>query len=125
MSRVRFLRAAAAFGVAALLGGLALPALGLVLAEGPTSFCCSSGRCCCADAAAGTDDRTCLRRGCGCEHPDATLARVPLQIEAVLPATSLPAHPEPRLLRGTDADGTVLTRPHAPPVPPPRRPLPA
>ena len=90
MSRVRVLRAAAALGLAVLLGGLTLPLLGLALAGEPASFCCSKGRCCCADETAGTDDRACLRRGCGCEHPDATAAGAPLRIEAVLPAAALP-----------------------------------
>ena len=117
--------AAAAFALTVLLGGLGLPLLGLALADEPGPFCCAKGRCCCAEAAAGADERPCLRRGCGCERPDVTVAGAPLAFEAVLPATSRLERPAPRLLAGTAAPGSPLARPHAPPVPPPRRPLPA
>ena len=77
----------------------------------------------CADAAAGADERPCLRRGCGCERPDATVAGAPLAFEAVLPARARLDRPEPRPFDGLAAPGTPLARPHAPPVPPPKRPL--
>ena len=117
----RALRAAFALGV--LLGGLGLPVLGLVLADEPAPLCGARGRCCCAGGPAGQDDRPCLRRACGCEHEDAAPAGGPLRIEAVLPASSRPAVPEPRLLSRANPGETPLARPHAPPVPPPRRPL--
>jgi hypothetical protein len=118
--------ASAAVGLAVLLGGLALPLLGLALAEETAGFCGGKGRCCCAgDTAARTDDRPCVRRSCGCERPEATVAGAPLTIEAVLPATGEPARPEPRSLDGTTAARSLHDRPHAPPVPPPRPRLPA
>jgi hypothetical protein len=124
MSRIA--RAAVAFlALAALGGGLVLPALGLVLADEPAAFCCAKGRCCCADPAAGSDERPCLRRGCGCEQRDAVVAGAPTWLEAVLPATSRLARPEPHPLDRSVAPGSLLARPHAPPVPPPKRGLPA
>jgi hypothetical protein len=120
MSRVA--RAAAALlGLAVLGGALVLPVLGLALADEPAPFCCAKGRCCCADAAAGADERPCLRRGCGCERPDATVAGAPLAFEAVLPATSRLPRLAARSLGGSLAPASPLARPHAPPVPPPRR----
>ena len=125
MSRTRLLRAVTgALGLAVLLGGLALPLVALALDEGRTPFCCSWGRCCCADAAGGADERPCLRRGCGCERGDVVVAGAPLGFDAELPATSRPERPAPRSREGTAAPGSPLARPHAPPVPPPRR-LPA
>jgi hypothetical protein len=124
MSRIA--RAAVAFlALAAIGGGLVLPALGLVLADEPAAFCCAKGRCCCADAAAGADERPCLRRGCGCEQRDAVVAGAPIGSEAVLPAASRLALLEPRPLEGGLTPGRPLARPHAPPVPPPKRLLPA
>ena len=117
----RVLRSAAAvFALTVLLGVLGLPLLGL--ADEPGPFCCAKGRCCCAEAAAGADGRPCLRRGCGCERPDTTVAGAPLAFEAVLPATARLDRPEPRSLEGLAAPGSPLARPHAPPVPPPKRP---
>ena len=113
-----------ALGLAVLLGGLALPLLGLALDEGRPAFCCSEGRCCCADADAGADERPCLRRGCGCGQGDVVVAGAPLWFEAVLPATCRLERPAPRSLGGAATPGSPLARPHAPPVPPPRR-LPA
>jgi hypothetical protein len=122
MSRIA--RAAAAWlGIAVLGGGLVLPALGLVLAVEPAAFCCAKGRCCCADPAAGADERPCLRRGCGCETRDAVVAGAPPWLEAVLPAASRLARPEPRPLERGPAPRSPRARPHAPPVPPPRRSL--
>jgi hypothetical protein len=118
--------AAAAFGLAVLLGGLAVPVLGLVLADEPSSFCCGKGRCCCTgDAARGGDERDCLRRACGCGHGDAVVAGAPLRIEAVLPTAGLLADPGWQRLKGADDDGRLLDRPHAPRLPPPKRLLPA
>jgi len=115
----------ASFALVVLLGGLVLPLLGPLLADEPAPFSCGKGRCCCAGDAAGQGDRPCLRRSCGCGHPGATPAGEPLRIEAVLPEMGLPAVPQPRLLARAGAGGSPLARPHAPPVPPPRRPLPA
>jgi hypothetical protein len=124
MSRVA--RAAVAFlGLTVLGGGLVLPVLGLVLADEPAAFCCAKGRCCCADPAAGADERPCLRRGCGCDERDAVVAGAPPWFEAVLPAASRPARPEPRPLERSLAPESPLARTHAPPVPPPKRLLPA
>ena len=120
MSRIA--RAVVAWlGLAVLGGGLVLPVLGLVLVDEPAAFCCAKGRCCCADAAAGADERPCLRRGCGCEQRDAVVAGAPPRLEAVLPPASRLLRPEPRKLERSLAPGSPLARPHAPPVPPPRR----
>jgi hypothetical protein len=119
------LRAQAAFALLVLLGALDLPLLSLALAGEPASFC-GTGRCCCGGKEAGREDRpACLRRSCGCGHPDAVPAVEPLRDEAVLPRGSVPALPMPWLLHRTGTRGGTLTRPHAPPVPPPKRPLPA
>jgi len=125
MSRALVLRTVAALGLAVLLGGLALPLLGFALAGGPAPFCGSKGRCCCADEAAGADERTCLRRGCGCERPGEAVAGAPLRIEAVLPASALLATVPPYEARWATAAEQPLPRADAPPVPPPRRSLPA
>jgi hypothetical protein len=125
MSRSLPLRAASAFGLAVLLGGLAVPLVGLVLEDERAPFCCGKGRCCCADGAAGRDDRTCLRRGCGCERPDEAAEGAPLRIEAILPAPGpLPAASTAEA-RWEAMAGQLLPREDAPPVPPPRRSLPA
>jgi hypothetical protein len=115
--------AAAAFALAVLLGGLGLPLVGLLLADEPAPFCCGKGRCCCAGDASPADDRACLRRGCGCEQKDATVAGVPLSFEAVLAAASRLPRLALRSLEGPPASGGLRTRPHSPPVPPPKRPL--
>ncbi len=125
MSRPRLLRAAAALGLAALLAGLAVPLLGLVLADARVPLCCSKGRCCCADEAARRDDRTCLRRGCGCEQPGEAIAGEPLRIEAVLPASGSLVGASPAVARWEAEAEQPLPRADAPPVPPPRRSLPA
>jgi hypothetical protein len=117
---VRIQRATVALAVTALLGALALPLLEVALANASAPLCCSRGRCCCAGVTAGSEERPCLRRGCGCERPDATVAGGPLGLEAVLPA-SLPAHREPHTRCDARGRASVLSRPHAPPVPPPRR----
>jgi hypothetical protein len=115
----------AVFALALLLGPLGLPLLGLVTADEQAPFCCRGGRCCCADDAADSGDGPCLRRGCGCERPDATVAGEPLRIGAVLPASSLATVPASHRLSRAGGGERPLARPHAPPVPPPRRPLPA
>ena len=125
MSRMRVLRAAGALGLAVLVGGLTLPLLSLAVAGEPASFCCSRGRCCCADEAAGRDDRTCLRRGCGCKPTGEAVPGAPLRIEAVLPAAALPVIVTPSEARWETACERPLPRADAPPVPPPRRLLPA
>jgi hypothetical protein len=119
-------RSAAAVGLAFLLGGLGLPLLGPLLAGERAPFCCGKGRCCCTEGATATaDERPCLRRGCGCETGDAVVAGAPLRIEAVLPRNEPPARPGARLLKAVARATSPVDRPHAPAVPPPRRPLPA
>ena len=121
----RWRRARTVFALVVLLGALDLPLLGLVLADEHAPLCSGRGRCCCSGVTAEPDDRPCLRRGCGCGHTDATPAVEPLAIDAVLPATSRPAVPEPCRLRRTGAGERPLARHRAPAVPPPRNPLPA
>jgi hypothetical protein len=98
----------------------------LAAVTGPEAapFCGSEGRCCCARDTAAADERPCLRRGCGCEPEDASVAPGSLKLEAVLP-TGVPAPLGPRAPGAVTALAIVLSRPHAPPVPPPRRALPA
>jgi hypothetical protein len=112
-------------GLAVLFGSLALPLLNVALADEPAPFCCR-GRCCCTGEA--TDDgdgRPCLRVRCGCGQPDALVIASPLRVEAVLPAVAAPRRVEARRLDRRAAPEDPLDRPHAPPVPPPKRPLPA
>jgi len=126
MSRGRLPRAAiACLELGVLLGGWGLPLISLALAGEPAPFCCAKGRCCCAGASAGTEERPCLRRGCGCDERDAVVAGAPPWFEAVLPAPSRLAGPEPRPLDRSVAPGSLFGRPHAPPVPPPKLSLPA
>ena len=121
----RVLRAVAAvFALTVLLGGLGLPLLGLVLPDEPAPFCCGKGRCCCTGDASPADGRACLRRSCGCEQTDATVAGAPLSFEAVLPAVSRLPRLALRSLEGPPASGGLRTRPHSPPVPPPGVPSP-
>jgi len=121
---VRIQSATTGLALAALLGALALPLLEVALANESAPLCCSRGRCCCAGDTAGADERPCLRRGCGCERPDATVAGGPLRLEAVL-SVSPPAHLESHICCSAIGHASVLSRPHAPPVPPPRHVLPA
>jgi hypothetical protein len=125
MSRSLLLRAASALGLAVLLGGLAVPLVGLVLEDERALFCCRKGRCCCADPAAGRDDRACLRRGCGCERPDEVVAGAPLRIEAVLSASAPPPTAPPADARWEAVVERPFAREDAPPAPPPRPSLPA
>ena len=125
VARPRLRRAAAALGLVVLLGGPGLPLLGLVLADERAPLCSRSGRCCCADEAAGRDDRPCLRRGCGCGSPDDAVAGAPLRIEAVLPAPAPLVTISPVEARREALTEPALPRADAPPVPPPRRSLPA
>ena len=118
-------RSMAALGLAALLGGLALPLLGLFPGDGPVPFCCR-GRCCCTGEA--TDDgdgRPCLRQRCGCGQPGAVVIAAPLQVDAVLLAAGPLATPSASEARRETAAEQPLPRADPPPVPPPRRPLPA
>jgi hypothetical protein len=121
----RLLRAAAALGLVVFLGGLGLPLLGLVLDDERVPLCGRTGRCCCAEAAAGTDERTCLRRGCGCGPMGEAFAGAPLRIEAVLPAADTPVTVAPVEARWEAVAERPRPRAEAPPVPPPKRPLPA
>ena len=123
--RTRPFRVRAALGLAVLLCGLALPLLGLVLGDDPAAFCCSKGRCCCADVARSTDEGPCLRRGCGCGHPDELVTGAPLQMEAVLPASAPVAAASPAEARWGIVAERPVARADQPPVPPPRRSLPA
>ena len=125
VGRPRLPRAAAVLGLVVLFGGLALPLLGFVLADDRAPFCGRAGRCCCADEAAGRDDRTCLRRGCGCKPTGEAVPGAPLRIEAVLPASEPLVTVSPGEARWETACERPLPRADAPPVPPPRRPLPA
>jgi hypothetical protein len=110
-------------GLAILLGSLALPLVSVVLAEEPAPFCCR-GRCCCTgERTDGRDDRPCLRVRCRCGQPDAVVIGSPLRLEAVLPAVVAPSRAEARRLEGCVRPEAPLDRPHAPPVPPPKRPL--
>jgi hypothetical protein len=125
MSR-RARAAAATLGLAVLLGGVTVPLLDLVLAEGPEDFCCRKGRCCCSGET--TDDghgRPCLRVRCGCGQPDAAVIAAPLRLEAVLPVIAAPFDAEARRLEGGPPPASPLDRPAEPPLPPPRRLLPA
>ena len=115
----------AAAGVAILLGSLALPLLSAVLADEPAPFCCSKGRCCCADVARSTDEAPCLRRGCGCGHPDELVTGAPLRIEAVLSPSAPVAYASPAEGRWEIAAERPVARAHEPPVPPPKSSLPA
>lgn len=118
-------RSTAALGLGVLLGGLALPLLGLLPADGPVPPCCR-GRCCCTGEAAGDGDgRPCLRQRCGCGQGEAAVVAAPLQVEAVLPAAGALVPASPSAARGTAGTGRALERTKAPPVPPPRRLLPA
>lgn len=121
----RALRLAAAFGLSVLFSGLTLPLVGLVLADEPAAFCCSKGRCCCADVAPSTDEGPCLRRGCGCGHPDELVTGAPLRIEAVLASSSPVADASAAEARWEIVAERPVARAHEPPVPPPRSSLPA
>jgi hypothetical protein len=125
LGRFHALRAVAAFGLAVLVAGFALPLMGLVLADEPVSFCCSKGRCCCADVARSTDEAPCLRRGCGCGHSDELVTGAPLRIEAVLSASARVGAVSPAQVRWASMGERPIARADDPPVPPPRRPLPA
>jgi hypothetical protein len=125
VGRPRLPRAAAVLGLVVLFGGLALPLLGFVLADDRAPFCGRTGRCCCADEAAGRDDRTCLRRGCGCKPTGEAVPGAPLRIEVVLPASEPIVTVSPGEARWETACERPLPRADAPPVPPPRRPFPA
>jgi hypothetical protein len=111
-------------GLGVLLGGLALPLLGLV-ADEPAPFCCR-GRCCCAgEATREADGRPCLRARCGCGTPDAGVIVAPLRLEAVLSPVVAPAPAEAGRRERLLAPPRPLDRPRQPLLPPPRRTLPA
>jgi hypothetical protein len=117
--------AAAGLALAVLLGSLALPLASLARDE-PAPFCCSRGRCCCAGEPADEGSgRPCLRAACRCGKPEAIVLAPPLRIEAVLPAAVLFATAALATLRAGAVAQVPLTRADDPPVPPPRRPLPA
>ena len=114
----------AGLALAVLVGGLALPLASLAVDE-PAPFCCR-GRCCCTGEPTNDGDgRPCLRAACRCGQPDAIVLAAPLWLEAVLPVVARPAATaSAEMPRGADTP-----RPPAPaeepPVPPPRRPVPA
>jgi hypothetical protein len=111
-----------ALALASLLGGAGLPLLEIALAQEAAPFCGRGGRCCCAESARRADDGPCLRRGCGCDEPEgATVALGPLRLDAVLEAKGAPARAEAGPRAQAPAATRLLSRPHAPPVPPPRR----
>jgi hypothetical protein len=119
--RRRLRLAASALALASLLGA-GLPLLEIALAQEAAPFCGRGGRCCCAESARRDDDGPCLRRGCGCgETESATVALGPLRLEAVLEATGAPARAEAGQRAEAPPATRLLSRPHAPPVPPPRR----
>ncbi len=112
-------------GLAVLLGSLALPLLGLVRADQLVPFCCR-GRCCCTgESADDGDGRPCLRLRCGCGEPEAVVIAAPLRLEAVLPALAVPGRADARRLGRRAEPASLRNPPRAPPVPPPKRPLPA
>ena len=123
-SRSRLVRVAAQFGLSALLGGVLLPAVSLVVARDSASVCCR-GRCCCTGDSAARDDRTCLRRGCGCDHGSHALAAEPLGVEALLPCPPPVPAPPPLEARWAPTIEQPIARAQEPVVPPPRQPLPA
>ena len=117
--------AKAVASLAVLLGSLALPLVSVVLAEEPAPFCCR-GRCCCTgETTDDRDGRPCLRVRCRCGQPDAVVIGAPLRLEAVLPVVVAPRRAEARRLDRCAPSEGPLDRPHAPPVPPPKRLLPA
>jgi hypothetical protein len=119
------LRSVAALGLAVLLGGLAVPLLGLFPTDGPAPFCCR-GRCCCTGEA--TDDgagRPCLRQRCGCGQPGTAVIAAPLQVEAILPLAGPLVVVPPSEACGETARERPLSRADSPPTPPPRPSLPA
>jgi hypothetical protein len=121
----RLFRAVAVFGLSALLGGLVLPVASLVLARDPAPVCCSKGRCCCADDSVARDERTCLRRGCGCERGSHAASGEPLGAEAVLACPLPVAVAPPVQARWALTNEQPIARARPPVVPPPRRSLPA
>ena len=104
----------------------ASPSLGLVLADEPAALLLPR-----AAAAARARRRTTGTAGpaCACAAAaasrDAVVVGAPLRLEAVLPAVAPPAAPRRAGSRVAPAPEAPLDRPHAPPVPPPKRLLPA
>ena len=125
MSRALLRRSMAVFGLSVLFGGLTLPLLGLFPVDGPVPFCCR-GRCCCTgEASDDGDGRPCLRQRCGCGQPGAVVIAAPLRVEAILPVTGPLVTAPPSEARWVTAGERPFPRADAPPVPPPRRLLPA
>ncbi len=124
-STPRLLRVASLIGLSVLLGGLVLPVASLVLARGSAPVCCSKGRCCCADDSVARDERTCLRRGCGCEHGGQAVTGEPLGVEAVLSSPVPVAAPPRAEVRWALPDQRPIARAQTPAPPPPKRSLPA
>lgn len=117
--RLRRLSSGLVLGV--LLGGAWLPLLEAALAQEGAAFCGRGGRCCCMQGRERADDRPCLRRGCGCDQPEsATVSVGPFRLDAVLPATGVPARAEAAEHGNAPPTTRLLSRPHAPPTPPPR-----
>jgi len=119
--RSRLVRAPAVFGLFVLIVGLVLPVASLVLASDAAPFCCARGRCCCSSGAVG-DDRTCIRRGCGCDHRDEAVSATTPWTEAVLPRAVTVEAARAAQARWTVPDERPIARADRPAVPPPRRP---
>jgi hypothetical protein len=115
----------AALGLAALLAGLALPLLGLFSADGPAPRCCRDRCCCTGEAADDADARPGLRLRCGCGQPNAGVIAAPVALEALLPAAGLLACAPAGEAQWEARDARPFPRVDPPPVPPPRRSLPA
>jgi hypothetical protein len=122
MSSIRVL---AALCLGLLLADAGVPLAALAIAGDPGEFCCAAGRCCCKQGEGEGDENGCLRRACGCGRPEGGTLPSLLRVEALLPAAERLAGPEPARGTPTGADSGLLARPHEPPVPPPKAPLPA
>ena len=117
--------AVAGLALAVLAGGVALPLLGLALAEEPAPFCCRDRCCCTGEPTHDGSGVPCLRAACRCGEPDAVVIAAPLRIEAVLPAVVRPVAVARQVLPPGPHAEPPLGRPDEPPVPPPKTPLPA
>jgi hypothetical protein len=125
MSSRPFHAATAALGLALLVGSLATPLLEAALAKEPAPSCCGRGHCRCRSDATNPGDRPCLRQRCGCGGPDEAVIAPPVSIEAVLPPSRSIAPPVAVVAAWLVPSGQPLSRTAEPPVPPPRRSLPA
>lgn len=111
----------AAFALAALLAGVAIPLLGLVPRDETGPLCCRTGRCCCGGGSA-TQDSSCLRRACGCGPRDSGIVPAPLQLEATLAPGSLLSPRTHAASRAPSLRHIPLAGIHEPLTPPPKPP---